>query len=142
MAGQEINGAARAIYSTVAAAATVISVIGGILFSGVDANLARHEHQQETFRIEAAESRKEIRQQLQAQIDAIIAARVETAERIRALEASIVEIETQFRALATVSNVERQMQESVSDLLQQCPTCKVPNRRYFPTGPGPNGQAH
>lgn len=140
MAGTEINGAARAIYSTVAAAATVISVIGGILFNGVDANLERHERQQETIRLEAAASRQDIREQLQKQIDSIVVGRLENAERIRALEAAIVEIETQFRALATVSNVERQMDQAIKDLLQQCPSCKLPEREFFPPGPGPNGK--
>lgn len=140
MAGHEINGAARAIYSTVAAAATVISVIGGILFNGVDADLSRHEKQMETIRLEAASARQDIREQIQKQIDAIVVGRLETAERVRALEAAIVEIETQFRALATVANVERQMDQSIKDLLQQCPTCKLPEREFFPAGPGPNGK--
>ncbi len=140
MAGHEINGAARAIYSTVAAAATVISVIGGILFNGVDADLNRHEKQMETIRLEASASRQDIRGQLQKQIDDIVTGRLETAERVRALEAAIVEIETQFRALSTVANVERQMDQTVKDLLQQCPTCKLPEREFFPAGPGPNGK--
>lgn len=136
------NGLLRGIYSAVGGAAAVVSVIGGILFAGVYKDLDRHERHQDKIEAVAADDRKAIESRLQTQIQAIQTSRLETAERVRALEASIVEIETQFRAMATANNLERQMEESISDLLQQCPTCKVPERRYFPTGPGPNGKPH
>lgn len=135
-----LNGAAKAVYTAIGAAATVMSVIGGILFKNVSDTDARHEREMTTIRLEAAEDRKDIELRLQNQISGIVQGRLETAERVRALEAAIVEIETQFRAMATANNLERQMEESLSDLLQQCPGCKVPERRYYPPGPGPNGK--
>lgn len=143
MAGEPINGAARAIYSTVAAASTVISVIGGIMFRQVAANDERHDSLIKEVRDEAKTERGEIEQRLQIQLDAITKGRLETAERVRALEAAIVEIETQFRSMSTIHNLERQRAQDIEDLMQQCPSCKIPQRTYYPPGPGTNsGNGH
>ena len=140
------NGVMRGLYSAVGGAAMVVSVVGGILFAGVYKDLDRHERNQDKIETQARAERQDIEARLKADITAIQAGRLDTAERIRALEASIVEIETQFRAMATANNIERQMQESVSDLLQQCTLsggkCTVPDRQYYPSGPGPNGKPH
>jgi hypothetical protein len=135
-----LNGAARAVYTAIGGAASVMSVIGGILFKNVSETDSRHEREMALIRTEAKEERASIIDRTQAQLNDIQSGRLDNAERIRALEAAIVEIETQFRAMASVQNLERQMDEAIADLLQQCPNCKVPERRYFPPGPGPNGK--
>jgi len=134
-----LNGAAKAVYTAIGAAATVMSVIAGILFKNVADTDARHEREIALVRDQAQAERTVIEARLQKQLDEIARGRIENAERIRALESAIVEIETQFRAMATANNLERQMAESINDLLQQCPACKVPQRTYYPPGPGPNG---
>ena len=59
--------------------------------------------------------------------------------RIVALESNVAEQETQHRCSAVVRNLEHQWQLIAEDLLQQCPTCRVMPRTYWPPGPGPNG---
>lgn len=137
-----LNGAAKAVYTAIGAAATVMATIAGILFKNVNDTDARHEREMALIRDEAKEDRRLIEQRLQAQISEIGGGRIENAERIRALEASIVEIETQFRAMSTVQNLERQRDSDITDLLKQCPDCKLPQRIYYPPGPGPNGNGN
>lgn len=123
------------VFSTIAGCAAV----GGILFSGVYREQDRGAALLAEFRIEARDERAELRAELRAQQQTSAEARRALESRVVALEASIVEIETQFRAASTVDNMERMHREMELDLLQQCPTCKVPDRTYFPPGPGPNG---
>lgn len=137
-----LNGAARAVYTAIGGAASVMATIGGILFKNVNDTDDRHERQMTEIRLEAKEDRASISDRVQAQITEITRGRLETAERVRALESAVIEIETQFRALSTVHNLERQRDADITDLLQQCPLCKLPQRTYFPPGPGPNGQPH
>lgn len=132
-----LNGAARAVYTAIGGAASVMSVIGGILFKNVNDTDARHELQMREIRLEAKDDRQAIVDRMQTQINEIVKGRLETAERVRALESAVIEIETQFRALSTVHNLERQRDSDITDLLQQCPDCKLPQRTYYPPGPGP-----
>jgi len=121
-----LNGSTGSVYGAIAGAAAVAAV----LLMGVYADIDRHERQ-----FERAE------QSVAAQMATANNERIENAGRIRALEAAIVEIETQFRALSTVHNLERQRDADITDLLQQCPECKVPQRIYYPPAPGPSGPA-
>lgn len=121
------NGSARAVYSAIAGAAAV----GAVLLHGVYSDLARNERD-----IDKVEER------MMERLHTLDAERTRNAERIRALESSDVEIETQFRAMATANNLERQYFDSVLTLIQACPSCAVPQREFYPSGPGPNGKPH
>jgi hypothetical protein len=149
MAGSEkmdltggLNGSAKAVYTAIGAAASIMSIIGGILVKSLTDTDVRLERQMEQIRDEAKDDRASIEARLQSQIVDILKGRLETAERVRALEASTVEIETQFRALSTVHNLERQRDSDITDLLQQCPLCKLPQRVFYPPSPGGSNGTH
>jgi hypothetical protein len=153
--GNGLNGAARIVFGALAVASGVISTIGGILFAGVyrdqDASSASATRNRleliaavADVRADAKQERERMRLEFAEQFAELTHGRRENEVRIVALQASVIEIETQLRAVSTVANMERYAAEAIADLLQQCLAsggkCKVPERHYFPPGPGPDGQ--
>lgn len=133
-----LNGTAKALIASFVGAAAV----GGVLLRGVSREQDVMWQRMAEIQIEAKEGRAVIRDEMSKQVDDLAKGRRENEVRIVALQSAMTEVETQLRAMAAVSNMERQMDAVVKELLHQCPTCKVPERRYYPPGPGPDGTAH
>lgn len=152
-----LNGATGTVVGMIGTASAIISTIGGILFAQVykaqdvlEKRLIEYkvdvEHELEKLQRETKDARKELRDDMMvrfARVDDIFLERgkmIESANAsIQVLDTKLVEVETQFRAVATVNNLDRSAQDAINDLLQQCATCRKPPRVYYPPGPGLSG---
>lgn len=134
MSGPDILNGSKGLVGT----AVALASIGGILLHGVYDQVNALQRGLDLAR----EERREIREEFKQRAAELQAGKEINQKAITALQSADVEIETQLRSVSTIANMERQMTEIVMDLLQQCPTCKVPARIYFPPGPGPDGKEH
>lgn len=133
-----LNGTAKAIIASFMGAAAV----GGVLLHGISREQDFMWERIAAEHSDVEEAKASIRHELSVQVEELAHGRRENEVRIVALQSTVIEIETQLRAMATVSNMERQMEAIIKELLQQCPTCKIPERMYYPPGPGPDGVVH
>lgn len=133
-----LNGTAKAIIASFMGAAAV----GGVLLHGISREQDVMWERMAEIKVEAKEGRSTIRADIAQQMEELARGRRENEVRIVALQSAMTEVETQLRAMATVANMERQMEATIKDLLQQCPSCKIPDRHYYPPGPGPDGAPH
>lgn len=138
MAG--LNGSTGTVYSALAGAAAV----GSILFAQVYRAIDDLQEDIRAVATSARDARKELRDDLVSQFAevhrmfALRGGMIESNKSsIQVIEAKLVEVETQFNAASTVGNLEKQYERDLLDLLQQCPSCRVPERKYYPPGPGP-----
>jgi signal transduction histidine kinase len=136
-----LNGSTSTVYTAIAGAAAV----GGILFNQVYRAIDNLKDDIQRAEASAEKARNELRSDMVVQfgeVRSIFATRGGMIEAnkaaIQVLDTKLVEVETQFRAASTVSNLEKQYAQTVLELFKQCgPNCLLPPRVYYPPGPGP-----
>lgn len=95
-------------------------------------------------RAEAKQERAVMREEFLREFNDLDDGRLKNAERIARLENDKAEVETQIRNMNHINNLEHQLTLALLNVLQQCNNagakCTVPDRGFWPAGPGPNGK--